>query len=407
MTSLGSRSFAPHGKIHKRAGSASSSLQSPTLPPALENFPSDYKSTPEFRPVRYTDEQWEVQPKVAANKIKPYLRKLSSKDENRIDLSRTTEENERIAGLGIGADFNTLVSRSVSEVSFTPVNSRSRHGRTTSNGSTFSTSSGLQRSTAPYSHTLRHTPRPYTPPVTKSYATSAVSDGVDEPTDLVGADGLRPRFYSDSHHNRSGSHGSLPAYPAPLRLHTSSSFTRLNTSQSSIPSSGAPNSARPRGDTLRSIDTVGSPSSRTSFDKAVSFLRRGQSIDELDAAAARAASIRALRAAYNEKEEAKEAKYRAKQERQRRKSDAAAASSSSTPAGPNEKREFVGKAYDEYSATHASSQPRTEKRSARPRLAMVASAGSGSKRGVKSTWLRFLAWLRTRLLRLSGRRHRR
>jgi hypothetical protein len=164
------------------------------------------------------------------------------------------------------------------------------------------------------------------------------------------------------------------------------------------------------------MDTIGSPSSgRASIDKAVSFLYRGKSIDELDAAASRAASIRALRAAYNEKEEAKEAKYEKeamkqaskrakKEERQRRKSDAASArvrSESGADSG-NTKTEIVGKAYADYNNTHTSSLPKVE--ASRPKVGTNASRGS-SNRGAKSTWVKFLAWLRTRFLRWGGKMH--
>jgi hypothetical protein len=410
MASFGARSYASHGKLHKRNGSASSSIQSPALPPALEHFPSDYRSSGEFKRVKYTDEQWEIQSKGAPIKIRPYLRKLSSRDDNKIDLSRTTEENERIAGLGIGTDH----ARSVNDVSFERVNGRSRHGRTTSNGSQFSVSS-LQRPTVPYGHPMRQTPRPYTPPIAKSYATSMFSDPIiDESTDVIMVDEHRPRFYSESHH-RTDSVGSLPMHPPPLHIHTNNSFTRLNASQSSIPSS-LPTGGRSRGDTLRSMETIGSPSSgRTSIDKAVSFLHRGKSMDELDAAQSRAASIRALRAAYNEKELAKEEKYEKealkqakkqakKQDRHiRRKSDATSVRARSE-SNSHEKQDFVGKAYDEYNATHASSLPKVLSEKDRPRGATNTLRGSSNK-GARSAWVRFLAWLRTRFLRIGGKAH--
>ena len=402
--------YSTHGKLHKRGGSASSSIQSPQLPPALEHLPSDYKGSGEFRRVKYTDEQWEIQSKNGPNKIKPYLRKLSSKDDNRIDLGRTTEENERIAGLGIGEFPSLSGPKSASDVSFNPVNGRGRHGRATSNGSQFSVSS-LQKPSAPYAHPMRQTPRPYTPPTAKSYANSVMTaDAVDEPTDLITVEDIRPRFYSESHH-RTDSIGSLPAHARPLYTHSSTSFTRLNASQSSIPAS-LPTGGRSRGATIQSLDTMNSPSSgRPSFDKAVSFLHKGKSHDEYESEASRLASIRALRAAYNEKEEAKEAKYEReaakqankqakKDERKRRKSDTSASAyrvpSHSTT---NEKAEVVGKAYDDYSATHASSLPKiTSEKTTRPRGSTNTSSGSGN-RGAKSSWVRFIAWLKTRFLR--------
>lgn len=413
MTSYTSRA---HGKLHKRGGSSSSSfVQSPALPPAIEYLPSDYKSpeykgSGEFRRGKYTDDQWEVNnSRNGPNKIKPYLRKYVSKDDNRIDLSRTTEENEKIAGLGIGEIPLRPTSKSASDVTFSRLDGRTRHGRAASNGSQFSVSS-LQKPTAPYAHPMRQTPRPYTPPIARSYANSVMTaDANDEPTDLITIDDLRPRIYSESHHHTE-SVGSLPLHPPLLNTyHSSNSFTRLNASQSSIFSS-LPTGGRSRGDTLRSIDTLNSPSGsgRPSLDKAVSFLHKGRSHDENESEASRAASIRALRAAYNEKEEAKEAKYAAqanrrvqKEERIRRKSDTA--STIPRVKGGNgtqdEKAKVMGKAYDDYSATHASSLPNVTSEKRRPRGNTNTSSSSGNK-GPKSNWVRFVAWLKTRFLRL-------
>ena len=401
--------FSTHGKLHKRGGSASSSMKSPPLPPALEHLPSEYKGSGEFRRAKYTDDQWELsQPKNGPNKIKPYLRKLSSKDDTRIDLSRTTEENEKIAGLGIGELPMLSGPKSASDVTFSPVNGRGRHGRATSNGSQFSISS-LQKPTAPYAHPMRQTPRPYTPPIAKSYANSVMTaDAVDEPTDLITVDDMRPRFYTESHH-RTGSMGSLPANARPLYAHSSTSFTRLNASQSSIPSS-LPTGGRSRGATLQSLETMNSPSSgRPSLDKAVSFLHKGRSHDEHETEAARVASIRALRAAYTEKQEAKDAKYANKQakkdERKRRKSDAAASTQRvRSQSATNEKAGFVGKAYDDYTATHASSLPKITStgEKGRQRASTNTSSASNGNRGAKSNWVRFIAWLKTRFLRWGG-----
>jgi hypothetical protein len=162
------------------------------------------------------------------------------------------------------------------------------------------------------------------------------------------------------------------------------------------------------------MDTLNSPSSgRPSIDKAVSFLHRGKSHDDVDPEAARAASIRALRAAYNEKEEAKEAKYEReaqkqadrrakKEERQRRKSDGA---SSTNPvrshSATTEKADVMGKAYDDYNVTHASSLPKTTNEKTRPRGSTNTSTSSNN-RNAKSTWVRFLAWLKTRFLHWGG-----
>ena len=414
MASFGSRNAA---RLHKR-GHSGSSIPSPPLPPTSEMYPSSYKRG-DAKKVTYSDETLE-EPNAPALKIRPYLRRLTSKDDTRIDLSRTAAENERLAGLGIN-DFNGG-SRSVSDVTFTPVNARSRHARTTSGNSQYSTNSSLQRPSAPYAHPMRQTPRPYTPPIAKSYTTSMIgSEFSDEMHDVMSDDETRYRQRLFVEHNHSDSIGSLPTHPPPLHLHTNGSFTRLNVSQSSIPST-MPTGTRSRGDTLRSMETIGSPSSRTSMDKAVSFVR-GKSTEELDATS-RAASIRALRAAYNEKEEAKERRFEKealkqadrehrkrikKDERQRRKSDAddARARAHGDSGGNNEKVDFLGKAYKDYNSGQSRPLPEhvpTANFGARSRGNTATSRGS-SRKSAKSTWLAFLTWIRTRLLRLGRKLH--
>lgn len=431
-----------HGRLHKRGSSLSSTTTSPTLQDVAS---LSYRPSFDNRRVLY-EEPLEDFARAGSPgtgiKIKPYLRKLSLKEENaRVDLSKSVAENEALAGLGI-QDFNSVASRSASDVRFEPVNSsRSRHQRATSNGSQFSTNSASQRPSAPYMHPMRHTPRPYTPPIAKSYTTSVLgSEDSDEreAVDVVvpaADDDLRYRasqrgLYDPPFPNPSASFTTrtdsispttpLPVAPAPLHVHTSGSFTRLalqNPSQSSLTGSSMPTS-RSRGGTLASfvsVDTA-SPSSRTSMDKAIGMFRgRSAAGDEPDAAA-RAASIRAARIAYNEREEAKAAKaekeemrrlgkeQRRQERRARGKSDPERKNSSS-----NEKVDvFAAKGYEANKPAHTNSLPsqvskppsRGASQSARARRER-----EQKRRGAKSTWLSFMAWFRKRLLKLGRVMH--
>jgi hypothetical protein len=422
MASVGSRSYSGHAKLHKR-GHSGSSIGSPPLPASSELYASSFKRGDSRNvAIAYSDEALEETarpghtPNGPALKIKPYLRKLTSKDDNKIDLSRPAAENERLAGLGIH-DLYTP-SKSVSDVAFTPVNGRARHNRSASNNSQFSNSS-LQRPTAPYAHPMRQTPRPYTPPVAKSYTTSMIGSEVsDEALDIMSDDEYRYRQRMYEPGRRSDSISSMPAPPAALHLHTSGSFTRLNNqSQSSLPSTMP--TGRSRGDTLRSFDTA-SPSSRTSMEKSVSFVRGAK--DEPIDPAARAASIRAARIAYNEKEAEKERraekeelkrlelenrKRAKKEDRQRRKSDAEdKRTRSRSDSGNNEKVDFVGKAYNDFTPAHTRSLPAHVPTAApSARLAHNRTSTRSSRRSAKSTWVGFLAWFRTRLLRLGRKLH--
>jgi len=431
-----------HGRLHKRGQITSNSFSPSTTSPPLNDVATlSYQPPTDTRRVLY-EEPLEDAPRsgapATAIKIRPYLRKLSLKDGRRVDLSKPAAENEGLAGLGIH-DFGG-VSRSAGDVRFESVSSgRSRHQRATSNGSQFSTASTSQRPSAPYMHPMRHTPRPYTPPIAKSYTTSVLdSEASDEAVDVVTDDDFRHRQpsrtldYSQSHPQyRSDSiSASMPAAPPSLHLHTSlnSSLTRLhnNPSQSSLTGS-MPTQQRSRGGTLVSLETT-SPSSRTSMDKALGFIRGNRSATAdsdvpLDPVA-RAASIHAARLAYNEREEAKERKAEkeearrldrerkklaGKEERQRRRSDAEEVKRARGDSSNEKVDMFAGKAYDDNKPAHARSLPaqveappprnkaQSERRAGRQ--------GEGKRRGARSKWLSFMAWFRTRLLRLSRVMH--
>jgi hypothetical protein len=359
--------------------------------------------------------------------LKPYWRKLSLSqrdNSNVVDLSRSYAENQSIAGL---AFFDE--SRSASDLAFSPSGAaRSLHKRSTSNNSNFSISSGQQRPTAPYAYPMRHTPRPYTPPIARSYTanSSGNSDASDEADDIMSDEDFRSRQRAFDPSRRSGSIGSLPIVnPQPYQSYSNSSLTRLNNvSNSSLPTS------RSRGDTMRSVDTV--PSSRTSMERAIGFFNRSTSaggkagVDEPVDAASRAATIQAARMAYAEREEAKERKAekehlkqqgkaerkkRMKEERTRRKSESGAPTGTGASAGAggvttaitgtDEKLGFVGRAYDDYEPSHTRSLPYHVPTvqaaiDTRPNAPPKPVASSS----VKSRWLGFVAWFRTRLLRM-------
>jgi hypothetical protein len=385
-------------------------------------------------------------------KIKPYLKKLSlNRDSSHtIDLSRPAAENESLTGLGFYHDD----SRSGSDLAFpsptfpSPIASRgisSRHQRSTSNNSTFSTTSH-HRPTAPYAHPLRATP-----PIQRSYTAQSLLAGSDENSDeavdIMSDEPYRSRAYGGpgivTASRRSGSMGSLPAVSHPLHAMSSSpSLTRLNNlSQSSLPSSSLPNSTgtgRSRGDTLRSVDSTAVPSSaRTSMEKAMGFLRASthsqpKSSDDLQSeAAARAAHIMAARLAYAEREEAKERKHEkeaikaadrankkrvAREEKQRRKSESGtisptpffSATGGSSRVSSDKRDELVGIAYQDHTPVHSRSLPAHV-----PTASAQGTSGASNLRrekgesehrgSLKSRWLAFVAWFRTRLLRMSRR----
>ncbi|KAF1926297.1 uncharacterized protein M421DRAFT_422987 [Didymella exigua CBS 183.55] len=418
-----------HARLHKRGHSASSSLASPLSPlgplsPVVDGgaFTFSRSETP-----KTTIEEWTELPRqTPANtsshplNIKPYVRKLSSKNANSLDLSRPAAENESLASLGIAAEYSGPYSRSISDVPFSPVSGRHRHTRSTSNNSQFSTSSaGLTRPTP--MPAMRPTPQPtaYLPPASRSSPSSEL--GAEHAgDDIMSDEEFRVRQNAYEPGRRSGSMSSVPG--ASLRIHTNNSSTRLanNYSQSTISLTSPVAQARSRGDTLKSIDTTTSPSSRTSFDQGLRFIRGGR--DSPIDAASRAASIRAARAKFDEEQLAKERRYEKelskqaerdsrrqakRQEHQRRKSEATdradyKRSRSVSDSATNEKQprpSVGGRQYSDHREAHVNSLPKhvstvdLEKVGVTPEVT--------TKRAAKGRWLSFVTWFKTRLLRMS------
>lgn len=402
-----------HARLHKRAHSASS-LTSPRSPASNSGaFTFNRSETPKVtyeEPASWNEAQLPMPAATSSNplKIKPYLRKLGSKDNsNGLDLSRPAAENEGLAGLGI-TEYGGY-SRSVADVTFTPVNGRHRHARSTSNTSQFSTSSGgLQRPTP--LPPIRQTPQPYVPPVSKSTPPS-VMESEHEGDDIMTDEEFRRRQSAYDPSRRSGSLSSAPG--TSLRIHTNNSSTRLagSYSQSSISLTSPVGHSRARGDTLKSIDTTTSPSSRTSFDHASRFVRGGR--DSPVDAASRAASIRAARLKFEEDQRAKERKYEKeasrqaereyrklvkKEEHQTRISDT---QDRDTISEKQSRPSVGGRQYSDHRQAHTNSLPKYV-----PTVDLEKQSGPAPQvtksRAAKGTWLRFITWLKTRFLRMSS-----
>lgn len=411
-----------HARLHKRGNSASS-LTSPLSPVADQGlFTFSRSETPK---VTY-EEPWSTtssppMPAVAAShqrKIKPYLRKLSSKDTNTLDLSRPAEENERLAGLGI-ADY-AAYTPSVVDVNFASVKTaRHRHTRSTSNTSQFSTSSSLQRPTAPYMPPPRHTPRPYTPPMSKSTPASVLGSET-EAEDIMSDEEYRSRLQAFDPTRRSGSISSTPGLPPTLRMHATGSTTGLagSYSQSSTSLTSPITQSRSRGDTLRSMESATSPSSRTSFDKAFGFVRPGR--DAPTDPASRNAQIRAARQAFQEKEEAKERKLEKevhkqterdmrrlnrKLEHQKQKSDGNESKRARSVSDLNNEKtprpSIGGRQYSDHREAHTRTLPNYVPPSSSEKHAGFHLPKVTKSREAKGNWAKFVAWFKTRILRIS------
>ncbi|EOA91361.1 hypothetical protein ACJQWK_03564 [Exserohilum turcicum] len=418
---------ARHARLHKRGHSASAA--SPLSTVADHGvFTFDRSHTPKVYEESWLEtlETQRPMPAVISTnplKIKPYLRKLSSKETSGLDLSRPAAEND-LTGLGI-LEYGAY-SRSISDVNFTSVTARQRHHRSPSNQSQYSTSSGLQRPTP--LPCIRQTPQPFSPPIANSSPPSILGSEL-EGDDIMSDDEVRLKQSSYDPARRSGSMSS--AQGTSLRIHTNNSYTRLaaSYSQSSASLTSPPACPpRARGDTLKSVDTT-SPSSRTSFDQTYRFIRGGR--DSPVDPASRAASIRAARQKFEQEQRAKELKYEKeahkqqerehrkqlkKEDVQRRKSEHADRNDMSRtrtgsdgektprPSAVGGRPSVGGRQYSDYREAHSHSLPKFVATVDPEKAAAACAAPKVTKsRAAKGTWLRFVTWLRTRLLRLSGR----
>jgi hypothetical protein len=411
--SMTSASHLPrHAKLHKRSGSTSSTAPVVfTMPSPIQHELTQPNPSNSAQHARHS----------SANKIKPYLRKMSLRDDDldqgRLDLSRPSAENESLAGLGICDDAPSF-SRSVSDVSFIPSTRRkASHSRATSGPASLAVAaSGPLRPTQPFAP-LREDPRSFTPPAT----VSQVDTSDDEAEESVGVltNDIRQPDYEPWKPRRSISISSNPAITPLSQTYTAGSLTKLTSaSQSNLsirsqPSYDQIKTGRGHRNTGRSSEYPTTPSARTSIDKAFSFITR---TSEPEDAASRAAAIRAARRAFEEKEAAKDRKYEKeevkrrasvikKEERKWRKTDPreSMTSNGSNSIVVDEEKAVAGTDYATQIPTHDLSLPILGDHSgAAPTVPLSPPSPSKTKQA-KGGWNRVLAWTRTRLLDCGGK----
>ncbi|KAI9783182.1 MAG: hypothetical protein M1816_001472 [Peltula sp. TS41687] len=402
-------------KLHKHSPSTSSApgSMSPSRAMAGSGFPS--RSPPglmvpepvaqvDFYPAGTISGASAPARSKTKTKIKPFLRKLTAQDEvPSLDLSRSATDYD---GLGIYGSDGRSASRSAAADVYLVTGGRRgiSHHRSTSATSQFSIattgSAGRQ-----YVHPMRQTPRPFTPPISQSHTTSLLGSEVSgEGTDaLVNEEERLRQMIRDASQQRGAIFDAPHPPSSPLRVDTGTSVTRLmadsQTNLSATPSSYH----RPRADTISPAGTT-SPTSRSSIDMNFK-LRRGQSPDP----ASRAASIQAMRQAFSEREAAKADKAdreefrkvqrtQKREERQRRHSEAKSMRSEKTTTFNEKHGGSLGMAYstvpprtsDGDAGNHPDAGSFSRKRT----------NVSESKGSVKSNWVEFVVWLRTRLLKL-------
>jgi len=345
--------------------------------------------------------------------VKPILKKLTQSEKNSLDLDRPAEQQD---AFGI-YDWGTG-SRSSHDVAFNQSGRRGYHNRSTSGTSQFSTATtGSGARVGSFVHPFQQTPRPYTPPLaTTSYQNSLrESEHSNSPALTEDEDQLRHTFRSTS--NLSNRTPSLTGNTSPivgsqpLRIQTKPSSSRLAlaTSHTSLSNSLAlsPDVASP-------IDTM-SPTSaiRTSIDKGFRIRSRSE------VPPVRSETIQEARRKFQEREQAKEEKaareeIRAMEKRQQKEArqiERGHRRSSASESTRNNKRSksdppmqekdgFVGREYD---SVPGQTPPYTQEGfEEQPRRSHT--GFSGTKKKTHSTFTKFMMWLRTRFIRLGGKK---
>lgn len=402
-----SRGSGLQGKLKKRSTSKSSKPAAGSLPgldttgdntSGKRPSPSASAAGSPIESLRSTRSQ-----SLSKEKLRQNLRKFTpqrSDTSTTLDLSRTAEENEAASGLALSA--SRLANNAESKSAM-----RGIHARSSSRNSTHSMGGNSIQPTAPFVHPMRQTPRVNTPITSSSLLASL--DGSGE------AGGTPSHRYDEQavvNRSLAGSRshtGPLAAIEdnSPFRLTMATSHPTSTSSPSDLPTPWS----RSRRNTSLSTDTVTSPASRTSYDRGFNVFRpRAESMDPAE----RAASIHAARQAFAEREEAKARRYEKKEqkcaEKQARKEDRGRRvampqdRSTTSTSEETEKSECIaGVEYAGIRPRRSRSVPVT---SGEKRTMARDKAARRPQKDLKSRYLRFLAWLKTRLLNFGSARSR-
>ena len=297
---------AAHAKLHRRNHSATSPT-SPTFVPDYLLQSSSSVVPASAHANSYTPPERKSSSKSRA-KIKPLLRKFTSQENVKIDLSRSAAENE---GLGIYSSSEITAPSSRADTK------RGYHDRNISAASELSANTVSSNPYgAQYVHPMRQTPRQYTPPIANSYKTSLESEA---PTISTSSDAA----FFETHSRQPSSNTAVPYAPLPLTrrpppLHVrTGSATRLtSSSQTNLP--GTPSSLRFNADPITTSEMV-SPTARSSLESAFRMRSRSNTANTNNDPVIQAATVQQMRRQFQEKEAAKELKYQQAEARAREK----------------------------------------------------------------------------------------
>ncbi|KAL8774114.1 MAG: hypothetical protein Q9209_001222 [Squamulea sp. 1 TL-2023] len=401
------RTASRQGKMHRRRSASETTspitpaFTSPFAPPQQIN---DMSLPPSVPPNSYSmpPPATTIKTKV---KIKPLLRKLSSPDQNNLDLSRSAAENE---GLGIYTSSEIGDSRKASsELGYS---GRGYHNRTTSGTSHISTAttSSHHKHNAQYVHPMRQTPQPYTPPLAGSFTNSLESGTSAGAPPTIPHELIHPDQQFQHFHTNPAPYAPLPSprriKPPPLHIRTGSAPRLASTSQTNLP--GTPSSLRKQTTDSHKADVPAMPpSTRTSFESMFRLRPRANNNED---PVVRAAQVAILRKEFDEKERAKD-ELRREQDAKKAQRDA----KRQAKRDECEQRKSESRARDGGARKRAQSNTMSEKSATRAYQSQhkdTSMGGNTTPRGnrapgvvgkaMASRWQLFVFWLKTVWLKL-------
>ncbi|KAL8839210.1 MAG: hypothetical protein Q9170_001816 [Blastenia crenularia] len=337
-------------------------------------------------------------------KIKPLLRKMSSYDQNTIDLSKSAAENE-----GLGIFTSSAVGGSGKTSSDAPYSQGGYHNRNISGNShisTTTTSSHHLYGGTQYVHPMRQTPRAYTPPLSSSFANSLESGSSAGGRPAVQNDHVHQDHSSQQNINPT-SYTSFPSprrIPPPLHVRTGSASRLASSSQTNLP--GTPSSLRQQAENPET--PVIMPSTRTSFD---SMFRKRSRANTVEDPVVRAAQVAVLRKEFDERERAKDETRR---EQETRKAQKEAKRQQKRDESQQRKSESQARKRAQSNATseksairafqtqqNSISRPKTggETRGSRPQTRGSTKTAGKAGKAITNKWQLFVFWLKTMLLK--------
>jgi hypothetical protein len=361
--------------------------------------------------------------KPRSTKVNPILRKLTQSEKNSLDLDRPAAEQD---GVGL---YDYGGGRPSHDAAFGQAGRRGYHIRSTSGTSQFSTATSTSGTrTGSFVHPFQQTPRPYTPPQLASSYQNSLRESDDSNSPEPTEDEEQQQNYSSRRISNpsTATPSLLTAATAPpartglqpnLRIQTNKQSSRvpLSTSHTSHQTHLSPLSPV---EITSSIETM-TPSTtlRSSFDTNFRLRSRSE-VDPRD----RATLVQDARRKFTEKEKAKEEKAAREEIRQREKRDQKEAQKiershrqSSASDATRSKRsksdltmqsEKQGGGNEGLFAHQPDATGEGEAFPTDEQQQRSYSATNNAKKKTHSAWTKLMMWIRTRFIRMKGKKRR-